>query len=373
MNENIPSQNFPNQNMSINPMNQNMPEHPSRKRNLVILASSLIGVAVLVIILALVFTGAFNTSNQEDAQKEDNNQSILNQEDRESFPLGTGKYSFSGPIFSGPMKGAPYFCQSLKKVFQTKIGAHVAGPWIDEKNGVWYPELRAVVDGENYWPDAYAKFTVVGNIRKVEINNLPVGDPTGNFPVAKNDDAYNYDRNPNYVEAKSIVWEIPRYPEIAKAASCVPLQTVGYALNGIPLFSAADGQGRDPAYEVSDACQGHPGPIHVYHYHIVAGNECIEIAESQSPEKETKLIGYILDGFGIYSQYENGKELFTSDLDECHGHISKVLFDGVEKEMYHYHVTRDYPYTISCFKGTQIDSAVNSKARGMLNMPPIGL
>ncbi|MEN9625951.1 MAG: hypothetical protein RL557_279, partial [archaeon] len=284
----------------------------------------------------------------------------------ESFPLGTGKYSFTEPAV-----GVPYFCQSLKRVFATQIGAHVAGPWIDEKNMVWYPELRAVVDGENWWPNAYANFIEEGNIRRIEINNLPVDIPTGNFPVSKDDDAYNYDRNPNHVGEKSIVWEIPRYPEIAETPSCVPLQTMGYALDGIPLFSAADGQGRDPAYEVSDTCQGHPGPIDVYHYHIVAGNDCMGLEENPSAQ-EPMLIGYALDGFGIYGQYENGQELFTDDLDECHGHVGKVSFDGEEKEMYHYHVTRDYPYTISCFKGTLIDSATNRKARDMLNMPPLG-
>ena len=40
------------------------------------------------------------------------------------------------------------------------------------------------------------------------------------------------------------------------------------------------------------------------------------------------------------------------DLDACHGHTHAILWDGASKEMYHYHATWDFPYTIGCLRGT---------------------
>ena len=324
---------------------------------------------VLLLALALVFVAGMIKDNKIKDMK--NAPAAVATDKSLVMPLGNGKYSFSGP-----MQGGPYFCQSVKKVFNG-IGAQATGPWIDEANGVWYPLSRAVVDGANYWPDAYVRFTAEGDIRKIETNNVPFddairNDATGNFPVEKTDDAYQYDRNPNSIEPRAVTWEIPRYPKIADKPSCVPLQNVGYGINGIAFFAATDGQARDPAYEVSDACQGHPDPSHAYHYHIIAGNECLGLAESQNPDKQPKLVGYALDGFGIYSQYENGKELFSKDLDECHGKTSEVMWEENKVTMYHYVVTRDYPYVVGCFKGSIIDSPVNQKTRQELRMPALG-
>ena len=139
------------------------------------------------------------------------------------------------------------------------------------------------------------------------------------------------------------------------------------------MFSAIDGQGRDPAWEVSDSCQGHPSPNSLYHYHILTNNDCLATDAAHNTTQETKLIGYAFDGFGIYSQYEGGKELMSADLDECHGHQGSVPWEGAVTDMYHYHITPDYPYTISCFRGTIIDSPVNRAAWRRLNTPPPGV
>ena len=47
-----------------------------------------------------------------------------------------------------------------------------------------------------------------------------------------------------------------------------------------------------------------------------------------------------------------GKELTDADLDACHGRVSTVMWDGKAQAMYHYVVTREYPYTVGCFVGT---------------------
>ena len=34
--------------------------------------------------------------------------------------------------------------------------------------------------------------------------------------------------------------------------------------------------------------------------------------------------------------------------------LSTVIYDGEMKEMYHYHVNNQYPYSIGCYRGTPI-------------------
>ena len=70
------------------------------------------------------------------------------------------------------------------------------------------------------------------------------------------------------------------------------------------------------------------------------------------------LVGYALDGFGIYGDKgAGGKHLSNADLDECHGHVETVIWDGKPQRIYHYHLTDEYPYTLGCFKGTPAATA----------------
>jgi hypothetical protein len=64
------------------------------------------------------------------------------------------------------------------------------------------------------------------------------------------------------------------------------------------------------------------------------------------------LVGYALDGFGIFGHYgEGGKPLSSADLDDCHGHTHMIEWNGRQVMMYHYHATWDFPYTIGCMRG----------------------
>src|SRR5581483_7753744 len=106
-------------------------------------------------------------------------------------------------------------------------------------------------------------------------------------------------------------------------------------------------QGHDaPAHEVQDGCAGHPNPGGTYHYHSIS--PCIPHINDRNA-----LVGYALDGFGIFGPYaEDGNEFTSADLDECHGITSLIPWNGKTVMMYHYVLTRDYPYTIGCFRGT---------------------
>jgi hypothetical protein len=87
----------------------------------------------------------------------------------------------------------------------------------------------------------------------------------------------------------------------------------------------------------------------VYHYHNLSP------CATDAALGHSALVGYALDGFGIYGHHgENGKALTNADLDVCHGHTHEIEWDGKTVEMFHYHATAEFPYTVSCFRGTAV-------------------
>jgi hypothetical protein len=100
-----------------------------------------------------------------------------------------------------------------------------------------------------------------------------------------------------------------------------------------------------------DRFGGHTDGTERYHYHFPAQ----DLQDHIHPHEQghSALMGYMLDGFGIYGPYgENGELLKSADLDECHGHTHPVLWDGQMINLYHYHWTYDFPYNIGCYRGT---------------------
>lgn len=253
------------------------------------------------------------------------------------LPLGDGKYS------DRPRAGYIFSCDP-KHYFTIPLGSHTRGPWID--GAVWDITRKPSVEGSVLWPGARFDVLVRGDKRILTGNGLPVQEPSGVFPVAKRDPAYKYDANPNPIKEQKLEISVPLAPTIADQPSCLQPQ-VGYTLDGVALhFALSSMMGHDEiAYEMQDACGGMSDPAGIYHRHALSG--CIPHIREQNA-----LVGYALDGFGIFSPYgADGKELTTSDLDDCHGTTSKIMWDGKEVDMYHYVLTRDYPYTLGCFRG----------------------
>ena len=174
------------------------------------------------------------------------------------------------------------------------------------------------------------------------------------------------DRNPNSIEAQTIALTLPADPKIAAQPSCVPMGMIGVALNGVAIFNALDDGGRDAvAHEVQDLCNGHPQMMGEYHYH--GPSPCLP-----GETENEKLIGYALDGFGIYSIYDRqGNELTNADLDACHGRVSTVNWNGKRVAIYHYVLTREYPYTIGCFKGTPLQAGPSASRPRPLPPRPV--
>ena len=203
--------------------------------------------------------------------------------------------------------------------------------------------------------------TVSGANRVFAWNDLP-DHPTGVFPIARSDDAYQTDRNPNHIAAQSMQITLPTEPQLAASATCAP-GAVGILLSGVVLFNALDAPGRDAvAHETQDSCQGHPQETSVYHYHNVSS--CV-LAEYDSKSGPSKLVGYAVDGFGIYGPRDaSGKTLTSADLDACHGITSAVEWEGKTVTMYHYVATLDFPYTIGCLKGSWSQATVMTLSGG---------
>ena len=192
------------------------------------------------------------------------------------------------------------------------------------------------------WAATGLRVDLSGAKRRVISDGVPTS-PTGTFPVAQTDDANAYDRNPNRILQNDIALDLPAQPAVAAKASCLPMGMIGVTLTGAAIFSALDVGGRDAgAHEVQDTCGGHLQQSGQYRYH--GGSPCL--ASKDGP------IGYALDGFGLYAGSEAGKQVTNADLDECHGHVGNVVWDGRTVSMYHYQVPAEYPYSVGCFKGT---------------------
>jgi hypothetical protein len=257
--------------------------------------------------------------------------------DPRALTLGDGKVSVE------PRRGYVYSCQTRFR----GGGAQHSGDWI--RGATWDATRKLWVQGEVAWPDARFTIEVVNGERRVTGNGLPINHTTGTFPIQRSDPAFQIDRNPNGIQAQQLGVALPLAPVPAAAPTCVPMGMIGVALSGVALYNALDDAGRDAvAHEVQDRCNGHPQMHGEYHYH--GPSACLKDAAAVNT-----LIGYALDGYGITSMYdERGRELTNVDLDECHGRVSTILWDGKLVRMYHYVLTREYPYTLGCFRGTPV-------------------
>jgi hypothetical protein len=279
--------------------------------------------------------------------------------DLTALPLGDDRYT------DAPEAGYVFTCQTT---FEGG-GAFTQGPWIDAGAGTWNMLDKVEVEGDVDWPDAMWDDALDGDTRTLSSVDLPVDHTTGEFPVAADSDAYQYDRNPNSIAAHETSLSVPRQPVVLDEPECVGGE-VGIMTTGVLIFSAFDAGGRDAvATEVQDHCQGHPQAGSYYHYH--GPSSCVEEIGTRAPDGEhSDLQGYAYDGFGIFGVYgEGGALLSSNDLDECHGHTHEIEWDSETVELYHYHFTPDFPYTVGCFRA---EPQVQGLSQGEERVAPDG-
>ena len=253
-------------------------------------------------------------------------------------PVGDGKL-----ITSAPRVGYLLVCTIPSS--QNPPGR---APWI-AADGTWDSTAKPAVQGSVSWPSQFSA-SMFGALLTIAGNGLP-SHPTGTFPIARGTDpAAQYDGNPNAIVASPMSWGLPGNPQVNTTPTCTSLGAIGVLLTGARLYNASDADGRDAAaHEVQDACDGHPQGAGQYHYHNAS--RCL--SDTTLATGHSTLVGYAADGFGIYgNRGVGGASLTNADLDECHGHAHEVTIDGAPVTRYHYHATREFPYTVGCFRGT---------------------
>jgi len=251
-------------------------------------------------------------------------------------PLGDYHY-----VTEGPKKGYVYLC----RVREDNPGSMVSGPWMGSDS--WNFLKKVSVEGVVPWPNARFSNLTSGTNRTLSGNALPVSHTTGVFPVSRSSEAGQYDPNPNTISEQSLRVSIPKNPTYSETPYCMGGE-VGIMLTGVPLFNAFDAGLRDaPAHELQDSCGGHPQGSGEYHYHSLSS--CFKDTSVST------VLGYAYDGFPITGgKVADKKFLTTEDLDKCHGLTSEVMIDGKKVTTYHYVMTRDFPYSVSCFRGKPV-------------------
>jgi len=229
-------------------------------------------------------------------------------------------------------------------------GASNASDWTNA-DGTWDYTRKPQVAGDVTW-DSEFSVALDGNGNRVITGNALPDHPTGIFPIRPGTVAYRYDGNPNIISEHEVRYTLPAVPSVAPRPSCVGFGPSGISLSGSAIYHGASTLGNDAAaHEMLDRFGGHTDGTERYHYHFPSQ----DLQDHIHPHSggHSALMGYMLDGFGIYGPHgEDGELLTSADLDECHGHTHPVEWDGAIIEIYHYHWTYDFPYNIGCYKGT---------------------
>lgn len=252
------------------------------------------------------------------------------------LPVGDYKYSTSSP-----KKGQIYLCHAPRS---GEGGAGTRGPWFINNNTEYDITKKPAVSGSIKWDGNYT-MSITNGKRIITTNDVPDTHTTGTFPIQSSDSAYLYDRNPNSIKLQTLTYSLPSSPTQLATPGCIGGE-VGIMTTGVALFDAFDAGGRDAgAWEVQDSCAGHPQEDGEYHYHTLSS--CITDVSSKT------VIGYALDGYPITGPtVMSGNIITTDDLDECHGMTSQIVLDGKTVDTYHYVMTQDFPYSVSCFRGS---------------------
>lgn len=211
--------------------------------------------------------------------------------------------------------------------------------------------------------------TLTKTERRFRGNGLP-NHKTGRFPVQKGTPAYSWyasapaDGYSSAAEipiaAYTLDIKVPRNPTYSDQPYCLNSLVTGVVTQTGAVWHANLAYGTDWVDPIAalpmDACWGHPYNKE-YHYHGYSW-KCLP---NQGGEKShSPLYGYAMDGFGIYGpRGDNGRLLSNDDLDECHGHVGRVKWDGKWQVMYHYHVNSQYPYGPGCYRGKPANSGTS--------------
>lgn len=254
------------------------------------------------------------------------------------LPLGDNYHTTSTP-----QEGYLYSCDEKNPNAPGSIEAKIT--WIDFVENVWSFLKKPWLPEGNFTPETgiYAE-TVSNEERQINVNNLPVDGKIGDWPMTNYPTLTEIDRNSGIPRSNISTFTYPISPTKTSSPTCVSLGAIGVTKNGVVIFNAADGRGEDAvAREIVDVFGGHPARDE-YHYHFIPER----LDNEYLSDGHSGIVGYINDGFPIYGyRGKGGIEISNADLDFCHGHNHGKLG-------YHYHATLEYPYTVGCYMGNEV-------------------
>jgi len=219
--------------------------------------------------------------------------------------------------------------------------------WINFADKTWNFFKKLWLPSGTFKPEVGTyRETVSEGTREIKINNLPVDEEIGDWPMTNYPALTFIDRNPGIPVSQNVSVSYPVIPSEAKSPTCLSLGAIGVTKNGVVIYNAADARGEDAvAREIVDEFGGHPARSD-YHYHFIPER----LDNDFFRDGHSEIVGYINDGFPIYGyKGVGGVEMSNDQLDLCHGHNHGILG-------YHYHATIEYPYTVGCYRGEPISN-----------------
>jgi len=283
--------------------------------------------------------------NQENRPPRQTNTDFSNEIDSsiQVLPVNTD-YFISENIIGGIQKkivelnGIETLCYVIKT--NSRATEHQMGPWCPrhiedgmEKAGIWFKDDKVYdVSGhfiaklnEFYNDDKWKLYRDDGTIRVTDTEE-------GCLAAAKPDVDEKYNNYcveclPEYFKDQVTTYVIPITPKYLKTAQSFGRGGIGLAFNGVKYDPPAPTHAILAAHTIAplDDHGGHVNPHGGYHYHAVTGST----KEIPQTDIHSPIIGYAIDGFGIYGLLDKNKNKPT-DLDECGGHSD-------DERGYHYH------------------------------------
>lgn len=302
-----------------------------------------------IVLYVFIFLGFISCNScSSDSTTTDNDDSLVVDVDALNFYTEDGSVTIT-TVPCTLSDGSSTDCYQF--VTKSLPGDHAMGPWCPgnisdtaEAGGIWL-EDGVVYDVDGAFVQNMANFYQDSNwlmyddngdvyITSTEEDCINAANPN----VGAEYENFCVECIPSYVTNLSQTWLIPITPSIQDDSTLfstgpggfgndVP-STRGIALNGIEFSAPAPTNNILSAYTLApfDDAGGHINVHQGYHYHAATGFS----TKVEQEDGHAALIGYALDGFGIY-ELEDANNNLPSDLDELRGHTD-------ETRGYHYHV-----------------------------------
>jgi len=232
--------------------------------------------------------------------------------------------------------------QTLCYVIKTNSQAteHTMGPWcpkhIDdgmEKAGIWFENGKVYdVSGhfiakldEFYKDNKWKLYRTDGSIKVTDTKEGCLAAAKPNVEEAYQN--YCVECLPEYFKDQITTFTIPVTPKYLTNAQKFGRGGIGVAFNGVKFDPPAPTHAILAAHTIAplDDHGGHVNPHGGYHYHAVTGST----KEVEQTDNHAPMIGYAMDGFGIYALIDKNENKATN-LDDCGGHSDDL-------RGYHYH------------------------------------